>query len=251
MSQVTLHLGDCLDVMREMDTGSVDAIICDPPYGTTACKWDSVIPLDAMWAQLKRVIKPNGAIVLFGVQPFTSALVANNIKSYKHRWIWNKRAPGNFAVAKYMPLTIDEDILVFTAAGERVNYYPVMTVGKRHNRGGGNSLKNGRGFGGLANVVSYSNEYYPKSILDFPAVSRYGREHESQKPVALMEYLVSTYTNECEIILDFTMGSGTTGVACVKTGRNFIGIELDPGYFAIAERRIAEAQMQLPLFENA
>jgi DNA modification methylase len=249
-SDVRLYCGDCLELLPTLAPQSIDAIICDPPYGTTSCKWDSAIPFDDMWTQLKRVIKPNGAIVLFGVQPFTSMLVASNVKNYKHRWVWNKRLPGNFAVAKYMPLTIDEDILVFTASGERVNYYPLMTKGKYRNKGGGSSEKTGRGFGGLGHIPPYfSDDYFPKSILEFSTVTRSSSQHESQKPVDLMEYLIRTYTQVGETVLDFTAGSGSTGVACINTGRNFVGIEKDAGYFEIAQRRITEAQAQPALLE--
>lgn len=242
----TLHHGDCLAVMPTLEANSVDTIICDLPYGTTSCRWDTVIPFAPMWEQVKRVIKPNGAIVLFGVQPFTSMLVAGNVKCYKHRWVWNKRQPGNFAVAKFMPMSIDEDIVVFTSKGERVNYYPIMTTGKMRTKGGRHSLKNGRGFGGLANLEKHdSDQYFPKSILEFSVTPRQTSLHESQKPVDLLRYLVRTYSLVGQIILDFTMGSGSTGVAALMEGRHFIGIEKDSHYFTVATDRIAQVQPAL------
>lgn len=247
---VTLHLGDCLEILPTLEAQSIDAIITDLPYGTTACAWDTVIPFAPMWEQVNRLIRSNGAIVFFGVQPFTSALVMSYLQGYKHRWIWDKALPGNFAVAKYMPLTIDEDILVFTANGERVNYYPQMTKGKFRNKGGGHSHKSGRGFGGLSPIPAiYNADYFPKNILRFPTLQRRDSLHESQKPIELLAYLIRTYTNAGDTVLDFCMGSGTTGVAAIKEGRHFVGVELDTGYFAIAEKRIAEAQYQLPLLE--
>lgn len=250
MVSVQLYRGDCLDVLPTLADNSVHAVICDLPYGTTRNHWDCAIPLDDLWAELRRIVKPHGAIVLFAVQPFSSELVGGNRKGYKHRWIWNKRQPGNFAVAKYMPMTIDEEILVFTGRGERVNYYPQMTTGKMRTKGGRKSKKNGRGFGGIANIAKIdSDQYFPKSILDFQSVPRIHREHPSQKPVELLSYLIRTYTHPGEMVIDMTMGAGSTGVACVQTGRNFIGIEMNTDYFAIAQRRINAAAAPLSASE--
>jgi site-specific DNA-methyltransferase (adenine-specific) len=249
VSDYRLFCGDCLDVLPGLEAGSIDAIIADPPYGTTACAWDSVIPLEPMWAELKRVIKPRGAIVLFGSKPFSAALVMSHARGYKHEWIWKKHLAGNFAVVKYMPLSMTESIMVFTKNGERANYYPQMRKDKQHTRGGGtnSSGKLGRGFGGLTVLKYESDEYYPQNVLDFREVNRTESLHESQKPVDLLRYLIRTYTNPGETVLDFCFGSGTTGVACRMEGRRFIGVELDPTYYAIAERRIANAQPPLLL----
>ena len=239
MNWTDLRNGDCLSLMKMLLDESVDAIICDPPYGTTQCKWDSIIPFDLMWNELNRIIKPNGAIVLFGSQPFTSKLIVSNIKNYKHKWIWNKKQSGSFINAKFMPLQIDEDIIIF--ANGRVNYYPIMRKGKMRKRGGAKETNNAIGLNGLKEGYSnYSDLYYPINIYEL-ANPRKKKFHQAEKPIELMEYLIKTYTNENETVLDFTMGSGTTGVACVNLNRNFIGIELDENYFNIAEMRIKQS----------
>ena len=223
-------LGDCLERMKEIPDGSVDLILADPPYGTTACKWDSVIPLDAMWQQLKRVIKPNGAIVLFGSEPFSSALRMSNIKQYKYDWVWNKVSCGNPFIAKYQPLKITENILIFN----KHNYYPIMTTGKMKAKGG----KTKSNLWGV-DTVSYKNDqYYPKNIITESNNNNIKKYHPTQKPVALLEYLIKTYTLEGETVLDFCIGSGSTGVAAKNLNRKFIGIEKDEKYFEIAKKRI-------------
>ena len=235
---MNLMLGDCLERMKEIPDGSVDMILADPPYGTTACKWDSVIPFEPMWEQLKRIIKPNGAVVLFGSEPFSSALRMSNIKQYKYDWVWDKKLAGNGVLAKIQPLKIHELIHVFSSKGKSI-YLPQKTKGKLRNK-----MFNGVGTTTILNKLSecketYNDEYYPKTILEFSmAGQRKGRLHPTQKPVALMEYLIKTYTNEGETVLDFVMGSGTTGIACKNTGRKFIGIEKDAGYFEIAKQRL-------------
>jgi len=235
--------GDCLEKMKDIEGGSVDAIITDLPYGTTACKWDVVIPFEPMWAQVKRVIKDNGAIVLFGSEPFSSYLRLSNIKDYKYDWIWNKRKAGNIFLAKYQPMKIHEIISVFNSK----IYYPIKTprdkikTSKNYGTGesmGGNKEKE-------AKVYLYTDKN-PVSIIDVSNASQKGKVHPTQKPVALLEYLIKTYTNEGDTVLDFCMGSGTTGVACVQTGRHFIGIENDLTYFNIATRRIEDTD---PLFQ--
>ena len=238
IGSATLHHGDCLDLMAGIESGSVDMILCDLPYGTTACKWDTVIPFEPLWAHYKRVIKPNGAIVLFGSQPFTSALVMSNVKMFKYCWVWNKKISGNPLLAKYQPLKIHEDICVFSR--NKHNYSPEMRKGKMRIKGGGKS--------NLLNMEmskSINDDYYPTSILEFSNANR--GIHPTQKPVALCEYLIKTYTNEGETVLDNCMGSGTTGVACLNTGRTFIGIEKDLAYFEIACSRIEQAQQQIRL----
>ena len=231
---IDLYKGDCLEVMKDIESGSVDAIICDPPYGTTACKWDSVIDFDLMWLELNRIIKPNGAIVLFGSEPFSSALRMSNIKNYKYDWIWNKKLAGNAINAKRHPLKIHEIISVFNSK----IYIPQKTKGKmRKKMGFTNQPKH---IGKVDEAKETMNDlYYPKSIQDFTMANlRRNRLHPTQKPIALMEYLIKTYTNENETVLDFTMGSGSTGVAAKQTNRNFIGIEQDEKYFSIASERI-------------
>jgi len=229
--------GDCLKVMDELIGQGmvVDAIITDPPYGTTVCKWDSVIDFEQMWLRLNKLIKPNGAIVLFGSEPFSSALRMSNIKNYKYDWVWDKKKGSNYATAKKMPLKNHEIVSVFQ---ETISYIPQMRKGKMRNK---KSYSKGGGmYGNLKsnNKDNYNDEYYPTTILEFSNASQKGKLHPTQKPVALMEYLIKTYTNENELVLDFTMGSGTTGVACVNTNRNFIGIELNPKYIEIAQQRI-------------
>jgi len=239
---IDLIKGDCLEVMKTIESGSIDAIITDPPYGTTACKWDSVIPFDLMWEQLNRIIKPNAAIVLFGSEPFSSALRMSNIKNYKYDWIWDKKIPGNFALVKHQPLKYHEIISVFNV--KKQNYFPVMrekvkkpfgriTKGKSEHID--IKVKKERGFG------------YPRNILEYPRPNNLsgGGLHPTQKPVALMEYLIKTYTNESETVLDFTMGSGSTMVACQNTNRNGIGIEQDEDYFKVAQQRIKENEYKL------
>ena len=234
---INLIKGECLEAMKQIPDGSIDAIITDPPYGTTACKWDSVIPFEPMWEQLNRIIKPNGAIVLFGSEPFSSALRMSNIKNYKYDWIWNKRLSGNVFLAKSQPMKILENVIVFNSTKD--SFYPIKTdLDKVRNYkdkyGGGESF----GKKGTGEKIHTTKGKNPKSIIDISNANRKGNKHPTQKPIALMEYLIKTYTNENETILDFTMGSGSTGVACVNTNRNFRGIELDDKYFEIAENRI-------------
>ena len=233
--------GDCLEEMKEIADGSVDMVLCDLPYGTTACKWDTVIPFEPLWAHYKRIIKDNGAIVLTASQPFTSALVMSNIKMFKYEWIWNKKLGGNSMLVKYQPYKIHENIIVF-GKGKTI-YNPIME--KR----GAERVKNGKtknkdnAFNVNGAEKTYNNIYYPQSILEKTNAGRTGRFHPTQKPVALFEYLIKTYTNEGDLVLDNCMGSGTTGVACVNTGREFIGIERDDAYFEIAKDRIEKAKM--------
>ena len=230
-----LMLGDCLERMKEIPDGSVDLILADPPYGTTACKWDSVIDLPLMWEQLKRVIKPNGAIVMTASQPFTSKLVMSNINDFKYEAIWEKPNPSNFTFAKKGIMKFHENILIFYK--NTPTYNPQMWIGeKNHGSVDGKRKKNNETGANLKVVTkNVSNIKYPKSVIKF---NREMGLHPTQKPVALMEYLIKTYTNEGETVLDFTMGSGTTGVACKNTNRKFIGIEKDDKYFEIAKNRI-------------
>jgi site-specific DNA-methyltransferase (adenine-specific) len=241
ISNIKLMQGDCLERMKEIPDGSIDMVLTDPPYGTTACKWDIVIPFEPMWEQLKRIIKPNGAIVMMAGQPFTSALVMSNLKQYKTSWVWNKRFGANFGTAKYHPMKIHEDVVVFCK--KTAVYSPQMVKRVKPIKLGKNVSKRGS-----ANLQTAKKEFngkvytekFPESILEYSTRAEgQVKQNPTQKPVALMEYLIKTYTNEGETVLDFTMGSGTTGVACVKTDRDFIGIELDETQFKIAQDRIS------------
>lgn len=236
---INLMLGDCLERMKEIPDGSVDMVLADPPYGTTACKWDSVIPFEPMWAELKRIIKPNGAIVMTASQPFTTALIYSNMKEFKYEWIWKKSNGGGFLSANKAPLKRHENILIFSQ--KQPTYNPQKTKGKPY------TARSSSGGGHLGEIASQkvagwetknNGDRFPVSHLEFKNETGL---HPTQKPVALMEYLIKTYTNEGETVLDFTMGSGTTGVAAKNTGRRFIGIEMDEKYFKIAQDRIEAA----------
>lgn len=228
---ITLMLGDCLDRMTEIPDRSVDMVMADPPYGTTACKWDSVIDLDAMWSALRRIVKPNGAIVMTAAQPFTSALGASNITELRYSWVWQKTAATGHLNAKRMPMKNHEDVLVFYRKQPTYNPQGLTDYGKVTRRG-----NNGGCYGesGTENVQEHTG--YPRTVQEFGSEGR--TIHPTQKPVDLMAYLIRTYTNESETVLDFTMGSGTTGVAAKQEGRRFIGIEKDPGYYATACSRV-------------
>lgn len=225
--------------MAEIPDGSVDMVLCDLPYGTTACKWDRVIPFEPLWAHYRRVCKRNAAIVLTASQPFTSALVMSNIDLFKYCWVWDKVIGRGHLVAKKRPMAQHEDVAVFYQQAPR--YVPQMVKkakpqkGRRYATSATEVISQSK-FGG--EVVERTHSY-PKTILTFPPEGK--TQHPTQKPVALMEYLIRTYTNEGETVLDNTMGSGTTGVACMNTKRKFIGIERDDAYFAIATKRIEDA----------
>lgn len=226
--------GDCLERMKEIPDKSVDMVLTDPPYGTTACKWDVVIPFEPMWEQLKRITKDNGAIALFGSEPFSSHLRLSNLKMFKYDWIWKKKNPSNFLHAKIRPFGITEVISVF---GSKINYYPqgLVKIDKITNYP---DKKKNNMFGQVkADRLFLKQEFtnYPRTVLEY---SKQTGHHTSQKPVPLLEYLIKTYTLENETVLDFTMGSGSTGVACKNLNRNFIGIEKDDKYFEIAKTRI-------------
>lgn len=242
----SLMQGDCLEKMKEIPDGIVDMVLTDPPYGITTCKWDSIIPLEPMWEQLKRVIKPNGAIVMTSSQPFTTVLIASNLNLFRYALVWNKKFGSNFANANRMPLKFHEDICVFYKS--QPTYNKQMT--KREKPLDCRNWKNDKklsdaNLSGIRDqqrtsiLYEYKN---PTSILEFSSVqgecNNINRVHPTQKPLALMEYLIKTYTNEGETVLDFTMGSGTTGVACKNLTRRFIGIEKDENYFNIATKRI-------------
>jgi site-specific DNA-methyltransferase (adenine-specific) len=237
--QIKLLKGDCLELMKDIPDKSIDAIIADLPYGTTACKWDTIIPFEPLWAQYKRIIKDNGAIVLFGSQPFTSALVMSNTKMFRYEWIWIKNRGSNFALANKMPIKEHESVLVFYK--KLPTYNPIKQQraesGKERVKTIINPSTVSENYGG---IVLQKGKIYDE--LRFPSswqkVNCEVGLHPTQKPVALLEYLIKTYTNEGELVLDNAMGSGTTGIACINTNRRFIGIEKDDKYFDIAYNRI-------------
>lgn len=234
---IKLVNAECIEFMSTLEDKSIDMILCDLPYGTTACKWDNSIPFDKLWEQYNRIIKDNGAIVLFGSQPFTSKLICSNINNFKYQWVWDKRRPSNPMLAKKQCLKVHEDIIIFS--NKPHNYYPqgvVETDGKP--RGGVKPSKTELGFGkAIKEDYKQTKTGYPKSILTF-GTDNSKNVHPTQKPVALLEYLVKTYTNEGELVLDNCAGSGSTAIAAINTNRNFIGCELDKGYFDIAQNRI-------------
>ena len=222
---------DCLEGMKYIDDKSIDMILCDLPYGTTACKWDAIIPLDVLWREYERIIKDNGAIVLTASQPFTTMLINSNIKLFKYCWVWEKEQGVNFLMAKKQPLKVHEDICVFYK--KQCTYNPQMTMGKPYISGKGDS---GEVTGKVKKIqTENTGTRYPKSII------RFNRErglHPTQKPVSLFEYLIKTYTNEGDLVLDNCMGSGTTAIACINTNRNYLGFELNKEYYEIAKNRI-------------
>ena len=238
---MNLMHGDCLEMMNLIPDGSVDMVLCDLPYGTTQNKWDAVIPFDQLWSEYKRVGKPNCAYVLTAAQPFTSAVVISNLSEFKYQWVWEKSRPTGHMNAKKQPLRNHEDVLVFYAA--QPTYNPQFGKGKPNHVNSKPKVKSSSdNYGAQYEVVEeITDRKYPKTVIQFPVLSPTDVVHPTQKPVALMEYLIRTYTNEGDTVLDNTMGSGTTGVACVTTGRKFIGIERDDKYFAIAQRRIEDA----------
>ena len=233
---INLMLGDCLERIKEIPDGSVDMILTDPPYGTTACKWDSIIPLEPMWEQLKRVIKPNGAIVMTASQPFTTTLISSNMKTFRYDLKWVKSQGTGFYNANRMPLRAHEDILVWY--NSLPTYNPQKTKGKPYKikRGSASDVYVGKDLCVTDNVTG---DRHPLSWREFKKDG--DKTHPTQKPVALMEYLIKTYTNESETVLDFTMGSGSTGVAAKNLNRDFIGIEMDEEYFNTAKDRIENA----------
>lgn len=252
MSNYKIAQGDCLELMKNIKDESIDLILCDLPYGTSACKWDSVIPFEPMWEQYKRIIKSNGAIILFGAEPFSSALRMSNLDMYKYDWKWEKPNGANFLNFKYQPAKVHEDIMVFgksaTSYSKKGNmiYNPQMSEGKPYNQTSGQQRSdNGHVLGSTVRspikqvVTKNDGTRYPRSIIKF-ALDK-DKLHPTQKPVTLLEYLIKTYTNENAWVLDNCMGSGSTGVACLNTNRNFIGFELDEKYFEIAKKRLEDA----------
>ena len=261
-SDIKLLHGDCLELMKDIPDKSVDLVLCDLPYNTAGLKWDCMIPLDLLWMQYKRIIKPNRAIVLFAQQPFTTAIISSNIEMWKYNWIWQKEMGSNFINCNYVPLKVSEDICVFgvgsttfTKHGNSLIYNPQMSVGKPYICKNGNIADEEyavlhRSSKVCGHITENNGTRYPTNILRFNRDRN--KIHPTQKPVALLEYLIRTYSNENDLVLDNTMGSGSTGVAAINTNRRFIGIEKDDKYFGIAQSRINESleQKQQNLFIN-
>jgi site-specific DNA-methyltransferase (adenine-specific) len=254
---IDLRLGDCLEILPTLADKCADAILTDLPYGTTACGWDVVIPFAPMWEQVRRLLRDRGAFVTTASQPFASLLIASNLEWFKYEWIWQKDRPSNIFFAKTQPMKYHENVLVFSGysahnqAQNKMNFFPQMELRKEEDKRANkvqhyhNTGVYGKDRTFINTFEKYMNdEKNPGSIQRFNT-DRLSSDHPTQKPVALYEYLIQTYTNPGDTVLDFCMGSGTTGVACVKLGRNFIGIEKEPKYYEIAERRIKEAQQQM------
>lgn len=239
MQGMNLIQGDCLEVMRNILDGSVDMVLCDPPYGMTRNRWDTCIPFGPLWEQYHRIVKPDGAVCLFAQMPFAAALVMSNPREFRYEWVWQKSNKTGFLNAKRRPLKEHENILVFSRRPPV--YHPQMVAGKNHPRAAGKQSDN---YGKFHAVPSQSCEYYPGDIIPFKCVfhTHEKQYHPTHKPAALLEYLIKTYTDPGGCVLDNCMGCGSTGVAAVNTGRGFIGIELDPGYFETARKRIYEAR---------
>jgi len=236
-----LH-GDCLELMKDIPDKSIDMILCDPPYGSTACKWDVIIPFEPLWKEYKRIIKDRGCIALFGSEPFSSLLRTSNLSMFKYDWIWDKVRPSGFQIAKYNPMKRHEVISIFQKGS---NWYPQKDKREKPVSGRVCSSSDSSPLKYNDGVTRIYNEKNPQSILVFSKQSDGKYVHPTQKPVALLEYLIKTYTLENETVLDNTMGSGSTGVACINTNRNFIGIEKDDKYFEIAKNRIEKAQQDV------
>ena len=241
MSHIDLMHGDCLELMKDIPDGSIDMILADLPYGTTACKWDTIIPFDLLWEQYERVIKDNGAIVLTSDEPFTSQLINSNIKKFRYKWIWKKSYSTGFMNANKMPLKNIEDVLVFYKRLPTYNPQGIIEINKKQVRkkDKGTTIYNDMGLKEGEYTQKFTN--YPNQVIE--TTKKEKTHHPTQKPVALFEYLIKTYTNEGDTVLDNVMGSGTTGVACKSLNRNFIGMELDENYFNIAKERIEKHEV--------
>jgi len=245
-----VYLGDCLEIMPSIQDKSIDMVLCDLPYGSTACSWDTIIPFEPLWKEYKRLIKDNGAIVLTASQPFTSALVVSNPKMFKYEWIWNKRKAGNFALGNIQPLKVHENIIVF-CKGQSVYNPQKIALQEDNKRYLGKASKNKGDAIGIKGNIKYGKEYEPNKLLPV-SIQEFKKDnyrnnaiHPTQKPVALFEYLIKTYTNEGDLVLDNAAGSGTTGVACKNLKRNYILIEKEPKYYDIILKRLSETQPRL------
>lgn len=233
-----IHQGDCLELMGVIPDKSVDMILCDLPYGTTQNKWDSVIDLQLLWKQYERIIKDNGAIILFAQTPFDKVLGSSNLKLLRYEWIWNKKLATGHLNAKKMPMKLHENILVFYK--KLPIYHPQFTVGEPYDKGYGFGDSSNYGKQRAVHHKNDSGRRYPLSIIEFSNANRQKRFHPTQKPVSLFEYLIKTYTNEGEVVLDNCIGSGTTAIAAINTGRNYIGIDMEQEYVDVANKRIEE-----------
>ena len=243
MKNIQIFCGDCLELMKNIPDGSVDLVLCDLPYGTTRNKWDSIIPLDRLWENYKRVIKDNGAIVLFSAEPFTSLLITSNIQWFRYDLIWHKTQGSDFLNANRKPLRSHENICVFYK--KQPTYNPQKTDGKPYKAKSGETTSSNFGkFNGNHHTENKDGKRFPLSVLRFSGEHNRGKQHPTQKPVELLEWIIKTYTNDGETVLDNCMGSGSTGIACMNTGRKFIGIELDPTYFETAKKRLEEAEVK-------
>lgn len=248
-SGAQLACGDCIEVMRDIEDDSIDMVLCDLPYGTTRCKWDEVIPLDSLWEHYKRIVKQGGAIVLFGSEPFSTKVRVSNLSHYCYDWVWDKRFAANFVQAKRQPLKTHENIMVFSCDGKMPRYNPQMVKRDEPIKLGGNSQSEAIPIARTAASEAFGRsgktygEKYPDSQLHYSCRKERGL-HPTQKPTDLIEYLVRTYTGRGDVVLDNCMGSGSTGVACIRSGRRFVGIELDGDYYVSAERRIAAEAAQ-------
>lgn len=238
----TFYNADCFEAMEEIQSGSIDMVLCDLPYGTTQNKWDAVIPFESLWEQYWRIAKANAAIVLTAAQPFTTKLINSQIDQFRYCLVWDKVGTVGFQLAKKQPLRRHEEIILFYK--NQPTYNPQMVTRGEPRKKGGSKVDNGN-YGDLRSTESYNNSYYPTSILEFSNAVKIGKEHPTQKPVSLFEYLIKTYTNEGETVLDNTAGSGTTAIAAINTGRRWICIERDPEYFEKACARVEAAEALL------
>lgn len=231
---------DCFSGMAQLPDASIDLILCDPPYGSTACAWDSILDLERMWAEYRRILKPTCAVVLTSSQPFTTILIASNMRAFRYSWVWNKRKPGNIFLAKSQPMKIHEDICVFGFDRKAPRYFPVMVPRERSkvSRNYGTGAAFARSLGtGQTEPTEYRDKY-PQSIIDVSNADQRGKIHPTQKPVPLMEYLIRTYSLPGDVVLDNCMGSFTTAVACLNTGRHFVGYESDASYWTAGQDRL-------------
>ena len=246
-----VHCSDCLEFMKQMPDQCVDMVICDLPYGITACKWDSIIPFEPLWAQYTRIIQQNGIIVLTASQPFTSALIISKLDWFKYAMVWDKALPTGFQMSGLRPLKQHEDVIIFCQGSGTYNPQKVLRRKPRiYNRGGavvGGETLNEVKHDGQDRILTH---YEPRSIFCVSNTNNKAKEHPTQKPVPLFEYLIRTYSNEGDLILDNCAGSGTTGIACINTKRSFVLVEIDPGYCEIARKRIAQAREQPDLFRK-
>lgn len=235
-----VYLGDCLNLMEDIEDQSIDTILCDLPYGTTACKWDFIIPLELLWKHYKRIIKKNKAIILTAIQPFTTTLISSNLNSFKYCWIWDKVKPSGFQIAKFRPMMRTEDILIFSSKGERVDYFPIMVIREKLKKSYPPTPSDSSPLYCYDHLIRSYTHKFPQSILVFSNANQTEKLHPTQKSVKLFEYLIKTYSKKEDLILDNCAGSGTTAIACLNTGRNYILMEKEKKYFEIIQQRIEE-----------